>query len=347
MHLRRPLTLLLTLSSALLGCGDRSAPPARSSPPLESSGIAATPGVIDDLRPDRPFHDAATDRIVRVRGGALEIVQDVPVRDGGAEIEALRVFDDGSFVFADADGIHVVSAAGARSELAFDLSEVSVDGESSTDFWVGGWALGTSIPELPNDYGACHVVDGAIDRCLEFPNEGGYESYMALGDDGSIYMTDRDVALYRRVLAESEPVEVARFSGSVTGLRRSGSSLIAIVYNGGAYAIEGATARQITEEAFPMDLVGTSGDFYYGAWDAEYVQVDPECEPGWFSSCDTEALWHQLVVWRVQNGARSEIGHLNCSDAEPAGCDFAPSALGLDGASLFVIGDPVLVPGND
>lgn len=329
---------------ALTGCTDRSAPPARSSPPLESAGFSATVGVVDRLRPDRPFHDTALDRVVRVRGVALEVVQDVPVQGDGPMLEALRVFDDGSFVFADTEGVHVVSSDGARSELAVRLSEVSLDGESADDFWVAGWALGAAIPELPDDYGACHVVVGRIERCFEFPNNGGYQSYMALGGDGSIYMTDRDLGLYRRVIVETEYVEVARLH--VTGLQRSGSSVIATAYAGGAYALEGATVRQIVGAASPMDLVGAADDVYYGVYDAEYVQVDPTCRSGWFTSCPTEALWHQLVVWRAQPGALTEVGHVNCSDAEPAGCAFSPAALALDGARLLVIGDPVLVPGG-
>lgn len=132
-----------------------------------------------------------------------------------------------------------------------------IDGASIDDLWVSISASG-SLPGTTSTNAACHLACGAIDRCVGFPDTGGYVSPLALGPDGAVYATDRDETLHR--YDGSAVSEVARFEGGVTCFRRAGGSLLALTYSSGA-VVRGGTlvASPLRSRGCPPRTRGIAG----------------------------------------------------------------------------------------
>lgn len=335
-RLAHTLALLFCLVS-VVGC-DHSAPPPRSSPLLTPIEATADATITDRMRPDLVWYDAGLDRVVRLDDGVVVSVQERHVRrELGAPPTQMRVFDDGSIVVV-ANGLFALPADGSPAiAISVPVSE-AIDGASADDFWVGGWALSTgTLPGASTDYGACHVVAHAIARCVDFPNVGGYDAPMAVASDGSVYMTDRDLALYR--FDGSRVLEVARFETEITGFRCSGASVIAITYSSGAFRVDGDHASAITYDgAYFGDLAGSADDFYFSLYDAAYENVDPSCHSGFFTSCTQQIVWSQTTIYHSVDGHTSEVGHERCTAAMEEACSFETVALGVDGDHAVVLG---------
>lgn len=341
---KRLLTLLLSL--CFVGCVgslDRTHPPARDSALLTplSESVATDTTIVDRMRSDLVWYDATRDQIVRLANDAVVPLQDRHVRSElGAAPTQLRAFADGSALVVT-DGLYALPADGSAAiAIAAPVYE-AIDGVSIEDFWAGGWALSTGeLPGLSDDYGACHFVAHALTSCVAFPNVGGYDGVMAVTSDGSVYMTDRDVSLYR--YDGTSVLMVDSLGDFVTGFRRSGGAgLLAITYMSGAYAIEGEHARRVTDGGYINDLAGAPDDFYFSRYDSYSENVDPSCHGGFFSSCEQRTVWFQMTIWHVTGGSTSEVGHEDCTDAMEPACAFGTLALGVDGDHGVVLGSPI------
>jgi hypothetical protein len=336
-----PILRAAFVSTTLLATGctaDRSAPPPRSGPELELLSPTASPRATDRLRAELTWYDAELGQVVWLRDGRVELVQDVALRDDleGEEPDALRVFDDGSLAVTARDVLHLYPMGGTHTVLdleAFDIG--GIDGASIDDLWVSVWSY-ASLPGTTSTNAACHVTRGEIDRCIGFPDVGGFATPLALGPDGSVYATDRDETLYR--YDGSAVTEVARFEGGLRSFRRAGGSLLALTSSSGAVVLDGSTARSLTDEDYPTDIVGTAEDFYYATYEGESVKIDPSCEDAFFDPCDRRDLWTQRVIWHVVSGQRTEAGHENCTDQDRSRCDLFVEGMGLDGDRVVVLG---------
>lgn len=328
--------LLAAVSVALFSsCGlDRGSPPSRSAPALEVLA-ASSVGAIDPNRSDLRWYDPDRSRVVGLRDGRIEPLQDVAI---STPPEALRAFDDGSFVILVDHELRLHPMGGAPKAVAIaPLEFVGLDGAGIDDFWFATWSL-DPLPGLTAEYGACHVVSGAIERCVEAPNLGGFQGRMAVAADGSVYITDRDDGLYR--LSDGAFAKIGTFDGGVTAFRRSGSSLLAITYRSGVQAIEGSTLKRLSD-GFTTDVIGSADDYYLLSFDAESTKDSPSCSDSLLHTCPRRTLWSQYVVWHVVKGQRSEVGYENCTDSDRTACEYRTYGIGLDGADLVVLGNPL------
>ncbi|UJR82327.1 hypothetical protein [Sandaracinus amylolyticus] len=324
------LVSLLVLTTAC--ASDRSHPPERRSPELEPVDRVSVPlaVLVDRMRAEPTWLDDAG-QVWTYRGGRAERVQEgtrIP-----EEPAALRVFDDGSMAIATDDAVHVYSASG--EERALDLSglEVAIDGTSIDDLWVIHW------PVL-GEYELCHHTP-AGDSCIPVPNVGGFTALLAAGPDGTAYVSDRDVQLLRFSDGALTPVAGGPARG-LHSLRRSGDAIFGLAYDSGVYEIRGDRMAQRTD-GHVLDVVGSSDEHFELRYDAEYVQVDPSCDEGWFTDCEERLLWSQTIVVRVRGDETDEIAHETCDDAHPGPCDRFSLGLGLDGDDVVVIGAPFRV----
>ena len=339
LHTTPSVLALSTLFACTLGCAslDRSQPPPRSSPQLVSaspSGWSPSGIVVRDLlQRELVWYDVGRDRVLALRDGERVALQERPIRTFITEPSALRAFDDGSFALINGSTLALFPVGRETLTLplvAFD--EPALDGNSIDDLWIAKWDVGTS--EV--DYGACHIDHGVLEPCVAVPNQGGARLWMALGTDGMPIMSDREDRIYR--VAEGRAELLHDFGDLVIGMRRAGGELFVSTYMSGTYAIDGRDVRRIRDGRV-LDALGTTSDFHYATFDAEYVQVDPSCEPGWFRSCAERPLWSQLVIFHSVNGRSSEVGHADCIGTESSSCYF--DGFGFDGDTLIMFGNPM------
>src|SRR5262245_40507240 len=91
--MERKLFTVLLLASMLVACGNGL--PSRGSPtPAVTSGTIDALAVVDVVAPEPTWYDAATERVVRRRGGVIAPVQDVAV----VAPAAFRVLSDDTIV---------------------------------------------------------------------------------------------------------------------------------------------------------------------------------------------------------------------------------------------------------
>jgi hypothetical protein len=332
----RHVTLVgIALAFVVIGCEDRSRPPARSAPELTtiaSPGSGSSYVVMDAMRAEPTWLDLGTLEVSRLRSGAIERVQDRTLTELPSDRfdMSLRVFDDGGIVVLVDGVLHIYPVGEGAWSIDLGTIDAAVDGVSTDDFWYVGWFLDE------RDYALCHHTAAAEDCGTPIPNVGAYSARLAVGSDGSVYVTDRDEALYR--YADGALEQVGTIPSGVTSFRRSGDTVFALGY--GLFIVEPTGIRKV-DAGYPVGVVGQADDFYLLSYDSESVQVDPECRSSFLTSCETRTLWHQLLIERVQGGARSVVGYEDCTDATPAPCSYGADGLGLDGDRVVVIGVPL------
>ena len=308
---------------ALAGCANRSAPPPRDSPQPQPVGtLGGVLSVVDGLRAEPAWYDATAQRVFRFRNGVVEPVQDrtlstLPVQVHEAQ---LRVFDDDSFALLSYGKLYVVPVDGDPVVEDLAALEVAIDGTSADDLWYVAWFVDETL-----DYRLCHRVSGHADCSVAVPNAGGFSAMMALGPDGSVYVTDRDVTLYR--YAEGQLTAVGTFDNGIDRFRRGGS-LFALSQRG-LYLIDGTSVRHL--ENGVDDVIGTADDYYVELEDWESAKVNPTCHDTFFTTCDRVELWSQTVYEHVQGGRRTEIGYEN----------HIGGPLGIDGHRLIILENPI------
>jgi hypothetical protein len=342
-NIARALALLSSL--LFVGCAslDRSEPPPVDAPLL--TPIAAHPPasitLMDRMRPELVWYDPSHDRVARLVDGSIVNVQE---REVQAELHAvptqLRVFDDASMIVVAGGTLYLLPADGSAAVSIEVPIAAQIDGLSIEDFWVGGWAL-DPLPGTTDDYGACHYVARTFERCVTFPNIGGYDGLLAVASDGSVYMNDRDVDLYR--WDGTSLVMVGSAGDSFyTGFRRSGTSLIVLTQYAGTFRIEGESLTRLTNDrAYLADFAGSADDFWFTTYDSQSVHVDPNCRDGLLRRCETRTLWSQLVVHHTVDGVTRDAGYENCTEAMEGACSFGASALGVDGDHAVVLGTAI------
>lgn len=327
---------------ALAACGPRTLP-VRSSPLPTDLTLEVPDGVVVDTANAEPtWYDPGTRRVVRIRGGAVTVVQDVEIDAP----ESLRVLEDDTILAL----VVVDPIIAARLEVhapgqptySVDVSptELAYDGVDQGSIWYASWLLTGAA----DDYVLCHVRPEGTVCPTSVPNVGGFSPVVGVARDGSVYVNDRDHGLYRYDGAALQAVVAALPEGDfVTGIRHgAGSGLLALGYQN-LWAIEGGALRRVWEGA-AGDATGSPERFVVGRYDSEWEKVDPGCDDGWFTSCERRTVWSQTVFYEVSAEGTREIGHDDCDFDHPEttpGCGASTRSMAIDGDTLVLVGAPM------
>lgn len=320
----------------VIGCADRSAPPVRASPePAVVAELAAERPVTDHYRLEPTWYDADAQQVLRLRDGVVEPVQERTLTElpaDAAQVEWLRVFDDGSLVVAGEDRLYVYPIGEPLEIDAEGAAGLVVDGRGVDDFWYVGWFAGSSGHRL------CHRVAGVSDCSVELTGHGP----MIVAGDGSLYATDWDGALLR--YHDGALTEVEGVAERIHALRPAGDGAVFAITttntNPGVYAVEGSSARRL-ESRYVQHVLGTPTDYYVVWTDSERAKVDPSCDDGLFVTCERYTLWWQSIIDRVQDGRVTEVAHETCEASRPETCMRGTYGVGRDEGRLVLIGHPL------
>ena len=324
------------LGCLIVGCTDRSTPPVRTSPdPVVVAELAAEHPVIDAYRLEPTWYDPDAQEVLRLREGVVEPVQDRTLTElptDAAQVEWLRVFDDGSLVVAGEDRLYVYPIGEPLEIDAVGAARLVVDGRGVDDFWYVGWFAGSSGHRL------CHRFAGVSDCSVELTGHGP----MIVAGDGSLYTTDWDGALLR--YHDGALTEVEGITERIHALRPAGDGAVFAITttntSPGVYAVEGSAARRL-ESRYVRHVLGTPADYHVVWSDSERAKVDPSCEDSFFMSCERYTLWRQSIVDRVQDGRVTEVAHETCATSRPETCARDVYGVGWDGGRLVLIGHPL------
>jgi hypothetical protein len=305
-----------------------------------------SPGAFDLTRDDATYWDSVTHRVMWLRDGQLEKVQDIAVdlvQDIPAGLIAdqsqarLRVFDDRSFIVSIGGKLILFTAAGATTTVDLKaLDPVGVDGVGLDDYWY-------SYQQATGDAKVCHhLTTVAADACTPVHSQqtGGGDVFVT--DDGTVYAIPSDSKLY--TLSNGQLSMVAGTGARAVVAHRSGNVLWANIEDEPATAT--LTVQIVGGHATPIPVdtrivIGSADDYFYETVEQDPSAFNPSCLTTFQDSdCSTGGFrWTQTVYYHFSGGKPQELGHENCSAADMTSCfGGGGSALSVQGSTLFIVG---------
>ncbi len=316
----------------LVGCGDGL--PQRTSPtPTPLASAVPADAVIDTTHDEATWYEPSSGRVMRLRDGAVEPVQDRTFE--GLEVSTLRVLADDSVAMLVGDTLRVQPPGDVPAETYPAQSvEFAFAGTAAHDLWYVVWHLG-----IEEGYELCHITGAGTECVTEVPNIGGYSPAIGVAPDGSVYVTDRDEGVYRWYEGTLRHVGTVR--GGVSRFRPTSRGVLAMGYQD-VLVIEGDALR-VLYEGVVLDALPEGDGAILVEYDSRTEQVDPDCDAGWFGSCERRVVWDEIVVRAVGTERDGELAHEGCDYDMPETtiCERTTHGLARDGGLGVIVGAPL------